>query len=89
MKLDVNVLNNIIMEKKMRNEIFKTRDLVVQVGFILGLVNAAVAVTTQNLWFVIPAVGLLTISASDFVKLRNDRKIFDKSQVKYHDGDNT
>ena len=73
----------------MKNEIFKTRDLVVQVGLVLGLVNVAAAVTTQNLWFVIPAIGLLTISATDFAKLREDRKIFDKSAVKYFDGDNT
>ncbi len=88
MKLGVNVLNN-IMEKKMKNEIFKTRDLVVQVGLALGLMNAAIAYSTQNLWFAIPAIGLLVICISDYAKLREDRKVFDKSAVKYFDGDNT
>jgi bacteriorhodopsin len=88
MKLGVNVLNN-IMEKKMKNEIFKTRYLVVQVGLVLGLVNAVIAFSTQNLWFAIPAIGLLVICISDYAKLREDRKVFDKSAVKYFDGDNT
>lgn len=88
MKLDVNVLNN-IMEKKMKNEIFKTRDLMVQAGLALGIMNAAIAFSTQNLWFAIPAVGLLVICISDYAKLREDRKVFDKSAVKYFDGDNT
>ena len=88
MKLDVNVLNN-IMEKKMKNEIFKTRDLMVQAGLALGLMNAAIAFSTQNLWFAIPAIGLLVICISDYAKLREDRKVFDKSAVKYFDGDNT
>ena len=88
MKLGVNVLNN-IMEKKMKNEIFKTRDLMVQAGLALGLMNAAIAFSTQNLWFAIPAIGLLVICISDYAKLREDRKVFDKSAVKYFDGDNT
>jgi len=88
MKLDVNVLNN-IMEKKMKSEIFKTRGLVVQAGLALGIMNAAIAFATQNMWFAVPAVGLLAISIRDYAKLREDRKIFDKSAVKYFDGDNT
>jgi len=88
MRLDVNVLKN-IMETKMKNEILTTRDLMVQAGLALGIMNAAIAFATQNMWFAVPAVGLLAISIRDYAKLREDRKIFDKSQVKYHDGDNT